>query len=308
LCPSRAHLKAQNKPRPATRRRYESLWRLHLRPVLGELRVDRVKPAHVQAALDSMLANGAAARSVAQAPTVASVIFKFAVRSSLITTNPARETSKPTPQPPALTVPDSAELHALIDQARDSRWEIPVLLAATTGARGGEVLALRWERVDLDRGRVRIVAALQRQPGSEVEFVEPKTARARREVPIPAFVVERLREHRVKQKLRRLMVGAGWTDHDLVCDDGCRRSDRPRRVHLWVQRPRGDRWDARGPASRSAARRSDGDGRRGVSPTVTSRVLGHASEAFTMSVCQHPDEAMLEATADALADVFETPR
>jgi integrase len=46
--------------------------------------------------------------------------------------------------------------------------------------------------------------------------------------------------------------------------------------------------------------------RRGVSPTVTSRVLGHASEAFMMSVYQHPDEAMLEAAADALTDVFGT--
>jgi integrase len=48
--------------------------------------------------------------------------------------------------------------------------------------------------------------------------------------------------------------------------------------------------------------------RRGVSPTVTSRVLGHASEAFTMSVYEHPDERMLEAAAEALADVFAPAR
>src|SRR5262249_48158182 len=151
---------------------------------------------------------------VAQARAVASSIFNFAVRSSLITTNPARETSTPTPDRPDLVVPDGAQLHALIDAARDTTWEVPVLLAATTGARRGEVLAMRWEHADLDRGRLRIVDALQRHPGGELEFVAPKTARARREVPIPAFVVGRLREHRVKQTRRRLMVGAGWTDLD----------------------------------------------------------------------------------------------
>jgi integrase len=299
------HLEAQRKPRESTRRRYEGLWRVHLRPVLGPMRLNRVRPAHVQQALDVMLTEGAAARSVAQARAVASAIFKFAVRSSLITTNSARETSTPAPQAPDLVVPDSEQLHALIEAARKTQWEVPALLAATTGARRSEVLAMRWENVELDRARVRIVETLQRRKGGALDFLPPKTARGRREVPIPAFLVDRLREHRTEQKRRRLAVGAGWTDLDLVCDRGAGQPIDPDAFSYGFTRIRKDAGlegvrlhDLRHAVATELAR-------RGVSPTVTSRVLGHASEAFTMATYQHPDERMMDAAADALGDVFE---
>ena len=152
------------------------------------------------------------------------------------------------------------------------------------------------------------MAALQHHPGGRLEFAEPKTARARREVPIPAFVVERLREHRVNQTRRRLMLGAGWRDQDLVCDCGEGGPVDPDAFTYGFGVIAKD-------AGMSGVRLHDlrhavatEMARRGVSPTGTSRVLGHASEAFTMRVYEHPDEAMLDAAAaaDALAEVFET--
>jgi integrase len=300
------HLEAQNKPRPPTRWRYASLWRSHLRPVLGALRLDRVRPAHVQDALDRMLAHGAAPRSAAQARAVMSSAFRFAVRSSLLSANPVRETSTPTPAQPDLTVPNGDQLRALIEAARGTTWEIPVLLAATTGARRGECLAFRWDHADLDRGRLGVRDAIQRRRGGDLEFVRPKTARAKREVPVPGFVVERLREHRIAQTRRRLMLGAGWTDLDLICDRGDGKPFDPDsfthgfgRIAESVGMPGVRLHDCRHGVATEMAR-------RGVSPTVTSRVLGHSSEAFTMSVYQHPDDAMLDAAADALADVFSS--
>jgi integrase len=203
-----------------------------------------------------------------------------------------------------LTVPNGDELDALIEAARGTTWEIPVLLAATTGARRGEVIALRWEHADLERGRLGVRDAVQRQRGGGLEFVPPKTARARREVPVPGFVVDRLREHRAAQARRRLMLGAGWDDLDLICDRGDGKPCDPSSfTHGFARIAKGAGLDGvrlhdvrHGVATELA--------RRGVSPTVTSRVLGHASEAFTMAVYQHPDNAMLDAAADALADVF----
>jgi integrase len=251
-----------------------------------------------------MLARGAAPRSAAQARAVMSSAFRFAVRSSLLSTNPARETSTPTPARPQLTVPNGDQLLALVEAARGTTWEIPVLLAATSGARRGEVLAFRWEHADLDRGKLGVRDSVQRRRGGNLEFVPPKTARARREVPVPGFVVERLREHRAAQARRRLMLGAGWADLDLICDRGDGRPFDPSsfthgfaRIAETAGFPGMRLHDSRHGVATEMAR-------RGVSPTVTSRVLGHASETFTMSVYQHPDDAMLDAVADALTDVF----
>ncbi len=102
------------------------------------------------------------------------------------------------------------------------------------------------------------------------------------------------------------MLGAGWTDLDLICDRGDGKPFDPDSFTHGFGRiaesvgMRGVRLhDLRHAVATEMAR-------RGVSPTVTSRVLGHASETFTMSVYEHPDDAMLDAAADALADVFRS--
>jgi integrase len=41
----------------------------------------------------------------------------------------------------------------------------PVLLALSTGMRRGEILALRWKNVDLDRGALRVVESLEQTKG-----------------------------------------------------------------------------------------------------------------------------------------------
>ena len=61
------------------------------------------------------------------------------------------------------------------------------MLAATTGARRGEIAGLRWGNVDLERGRIRIVEALQRV-NRELVYAPPKTPRVVRSIPIPGWV------------------------------------------------------------------------------------------------------------------------
>jgi integrase len=70
----------------------------------------------------------------------------------------------------------------LADAAVGTTWEIPVLIASTTGARRAEVLALRWVHVDFEAGLVRIVETLQRVD-RQLAFTPPKTQSAVREIP-----------------------------------------------------------------------------------------------------------------------------
>ena len=89
------------------------------------------------------------------------------------------------------------------------------MIAATTSLRLGEVLALRWDVIDLEVSRLRVVATLQQDAGEE--FVEsPKTDRARRTVPIPPMMVAALRRHRAEQLEGRLTFGGAWPDLGIV--------------------------------------------------------------------------------------------
>jgi len=298
------HLESQRKPRPNTVRRYRILLRVHVVPVIGGLRLDRVTPGAVQAALDAMTARGLAPRTVAQARAATSSAFTSAMRWGLLTVNPVRATQTPTPGKPNLRIPTAAELRHLADTAAEGVWAIPILLATATGARRGEILGLMWSRVDLDRGRVRIETALQRLPNGKLTFVPPKTERARRWVPLPAFAIERLRFHRVEQARRRLWLGQAWHERDLVCERGDGAPMDPdalshgfARVAASIGLEGVRLHDCRHGVATALAK-------SGTPAIVTSKILGHSSVGFTESVYQHPDEEMVERAMRGLEQAF----
>jgi integrase len=110
---------------------------------------------------------------------------------------------------------DDADVTAVLRAAEASRYHPVLVLIAATGLRKGEALALRWDRVDLDAGTVRVAATIARI-NHKLVISEPKTDRSRRTVPLPAAVVTMLRKHRTEQKAERLRAGNQWTDSGLV--------------------------------------------------------------------------------------------
>ena len=102
----------------------------------------------------------------------------------------------------------------------DARGIIFTFLLAS-GMRPSEALALQWKDVNQARGTVEVRRTLVRLRQSW-HFAEPKTARSRRTIPLPDTMTRDLREHRRLQAVRRLRLGSGYEDHDLVfaTDDG----------------------------------------------------------------------------------------
>jgi integrase len=155
--------------------------------------------------------------------------------------------------------------------------------------------------MDLDTGRLRVTRSLQAVDGA-LKFLDPKTDRARREITLPPFAIERLRRVKRAQAERRLRLGLEWHDEDLVADRG---DGAPLHPDSWTK------------AFRRLVDRVDGipagtrlhDVRHavatmmlaeGVHPAIASAVLGHANPAFTMSVYQHVLDGMTDQAADAV--------
>jgi integrase len=153
-----------------------------------------------------MLTDGALAASVVKTHVVIKSSLKQAVRWQLLATNPADGVSPPTVRRPTLQIPTAEEMRTLMNAAAEPDYAIPVLLAATTGARRGEIVRLVWADVDLDAARLTIVVG--------------KTEMARRTIDIPASTVTALRAHRKAQAERRLLCGQAWQDLGLVVDRG----------------------------------------------------------------------------------------
>ena len=295
----------EDQVRPSTWKRYAQLIKFHIEPTIGNVRLDQVRPAHVASILDEMRANGLAPRTITQTRAVLGTALKRAVAWELIQNNPVQAIARPRTEPPNLAVPTTDELLALIEASKQTPWEIPVLVAATTGMRRGEVLAVRWNDLDTNTGRLRIQRAVQRNNGA-TQFVEPKTPRAKRQVTLPDFVLERLRQHKSEQAKRRLKIGEAWQDFDLIADHGDGSPLSPDGFTQGFKRiaaaagldPKMRLHDVRHGV---ATMMLEAD----VHMAIASAVLGHADPAFTMRTYQHIVDGMSDSASDAITAAFK---
>ncbi len=104
-----------------------------------------------------------------------------AVRQGRVNRNVASLATPPRMAHVEMRVLDPAEVrHLRAVAAEEADHGALLILAVTTGMRQGELLALRWRDVDLERGTLAVTGTLQRVNGEGLVRGEPKTARSRR--------------------------------------------------------------------------------------------------------------------------------
>ena len=82
--------------------------------------------------------------------------------------------------------------------------------------RKGELLALRWEDVDLDGSILHVRQNVQRLRELRLAFGPPKSDRSRRTIPLPTSSVRALHMHRARQAAAALALGPAWVDSGMV--------------------------------------------------------------------------------------------
>ena len=94
------------------------------------------------------------------------------------------------------------QIRFLIAAAKDTRLETPIAVAAVTGLRRGELLALRWQHVDLDKGTLFVAESLEhsRAASGRIRFKGPKSKTSRRVIPLAPECVMLLRSHKAQQE------------------------------------------------------------------------------------------------------------
>jgi integrase len=89
-------------------------------------------------------------------------------------------------------------------------------VALGTGMRRGELLALRWQDVDLDAAILRVERSLEQTKKAGLVFKAPKTRHGRRSITLPASTVAELRSHWRLAQERRLALGVGKSPEDSL--------------------------------------------------------------------------------------------
>ncbi|MEH7275458.1 site-specific integrase [Neobacillus vireti] len=92
----------------------------------------------------------------------------------------------------------------------DSKWQMIITIAITTGMRRGKILALEWDHVDLERGKIYIQQSLTYTKGKGYIFKEPKTKNSIRTISLAPSVTEQLRQYKLHKNKEKLRLGDKW--------------------------------------------------------------------------------------------------
>lgn len=181
---------------PTTARDWDSCLRLHVRPHVSAVPLHKLRAMDLDRLYRRLLDAGVGAARVRRVHTVLSTALGQAVRWEMIVTNPALNATPPEVREREIVPPEPEWLVAFQQQvqADDPEFGMFIWLAAMTGARRGELCALRWVDVNLYDHSILIKRALV-DAGGELIEKDTKTHQVRR-IAIGGDTGERLAAHR----------------------------------------------------------------------------------------------------------------
>ena len=201
---------------PQTWESYATQVNKHLLPRIGGRKLSEVKMHHLQAITDELSAAGLSPRTVRYVHAVASMAFRRAIEQNKIMRNPCEFVVLPKQVKNETRAFTPEQAKKFLQAAREDGYGVILEFAMVTGMRPEEYLALEWPDIDLDAGIARVRRALIWEKGGGYRFDQPKTPKSRRRVPIPEYLVSRLRSHRRDQLEVRLRLGGAYGNANLV--------------------------------------------------------------------------------------------
>ena len=189
---------------PLTVGDYLDRWLSH--SVRGRVRLKALTPDYVRGLYREKLDGGLAPRTVLHIHRTLSKALKQATDDGLIPRNAAASVKPPQPRREEIQPLSRDQVRTFLDTVKGDRMEALYVLAITTGLRQGELLALRWEDVDLEGEypTLQVRRSLSETRGRR-SFEAPKSGRGRH-LRLSGRAVSALRAHR-KQQLEESACG-----------------------------------------------------------------------------------------------------
>lgn len=282
---------------PKTRERYEEIARHQIIPFIGHHKLAALHAEQVETWHAQLIGRGLAPRTITHAHRLLSLVLARAVKNRKLNENVAT-LCRPPKVEGEIEILKTEEIAIVLDRLVGHRLHPIASLALATGKRG-ELLALQWSEVDLDRAVLRVE---ETKAGLRVK--PPKTKRGKRNISLPVDAVTLLREHRKKQIELRLALGQGGQpvlvfsdiEGNMLSPNGVSRS--------WRQASKARKLPR---VAFHALRHTHASTLiwAGVDILTVSRRLGHSSASMTLDIYGHLIEGADAAAAEAIGRVLK---
>lgn len=277
----------RNTVKHRTWQRHEEVVRLHLKPSLGKIRLNRLDALRIQSLYRAKLDSGLSPRTVQIIHTTLNKSLKQAVKWSLISRNIAEAVDQPRSTKREIRPLDQGQVKRLLRTAQGTNLYALYLLAVTTGMRQGELLGLKWEDVDLRTGALQV-----RRTVFSGKASAPKTPKSKRSIKLTEAAIGALKGHqRQGEWVFSSRAGTPIERHNLIT-----RSWKPllRKANL----PDIRFYDLRHSCATLLLT-------KGVHPKIVQEVLGHSSITITLDTYSHVLPDLQKEAARAMEDLID---
>lgn len=291
--------------RHLTERIYPAIGHIKLR----ELRADHLNDLYSALSKDGLnKRNGGklSTKTILEHHRLISAVLEQAVKEGLVPFNVASRATLPKAEHKEVNYFQPEQVAAIRDalEREPMKWKTLVHLLLITGARRGEVLGLKWDKVDFEGNRIYICNSILYAPDVGIYESTPKTERSRRYVALPPETMQLLRQYRAWQAGERLRLGEYYQNQDFLFTQDNGKPMHPDSVTEWLKRF-SKRHDL--PHINPHAFRHTMASMlyfNGVDSVSISKRLGHAQVSTTANIYAHVMEEADQRNADILSDIF----
>jgi integrase len=288
---------------PRTLSDYTGLLAAYVKPTIGILRLSDIRAADVRKLYKGLLDKGLSARTVRYVHTVLSKALKEA---ECLDANPCSKVKLPKLRPSKPQFLTAEQVNQFLKAAQNDRLYALFVVAVHSGMRPSELLALRWQDVNIDTGLVAIQRGLTwNRKGGGYQVGNLKTISSQRCIVLPPSALQALAKHRIAQHQERLALGSDYKNHDLVFSTTIGTPLQPRNVIARHLKPilanaalPSIRWYDLRHTTASLLLHS------GTNPKIVAEKLGHSSVNLTLNVYSHTIPSMQHDAAQTLENAL----
>jgi integrase len=204
---------ASGRKAPSTLSRLRPRIERHIVPAIGNIRLDMLRPEHIESWLAQEAAAGKAQRTIADYRQTLSEILTWCERRRLIGWNPARvaELPRDARAPVERRTLTPGQIGPLLAALENERLGPYFKILILCGLRPGEADALAWSAVDFDARTIHIARALQRGDGGHPIAIGSTKSKRTRTLGLPTLMIDALMRQRNQQEADRALAGAAYS-------------------------------------------------------------------------------------------------
>ena len=312
-------LKEQRGTKHSTIVRYKELTS-RIYPAIGhiklkDLRADHLNDLYTQLGKpgqNKRTGNGLSPKTILEHHRLISTVLEQALKEGLVAFNVAGRATLPKTEKKEVNYFQPEQIAAIRDcmdrevgeEPSRIKWKTILHLFLITGARRGEILGLKWDRVDFEKNRIFICNNILYSPDRGIYEDTPKTSTSTRYITLPADTMHLLRQYKVWQTADRLRKGEYYQYRGFVFAQDNGNPMHPDSVTDWM-----NKFSKRNglPHINPHAFRHTMASMlyfNGVDSVSISKRLGHAQVSTTANIYAHVMEEADQRNADILTEVF----